>query len=151
MLNLLHIKCFVSKCGVYHILVHDTSTEPIGGATIVYCTHIFDHLDGWPTHLLRLSKGQVSLQFVIQCRFFRWKKHFQIGKRREKDLEPTVEAFTYILPKIEKGLIIEFDMSTKLKWIHDWIISNVRGNLYAFLRAVAIDCNEQATLGCSST
>jgi len=33
------------------------------GATIFYCTHIFDHLEGWATHLLHLSKGQV----VKQC------------------------------------------------------------------------------------
>jgi CCR4-NOT complex subunit CAF16 len=29
------------------------------GATIFYCTHIFDHLEGWATHLLHLSKGTV--------------------------------------------------------------------------------------------
>jgi len=31
----------------------------IRGATIFYCTHIFDHLEGWATHLLYLSKGEV--------------------------------------------------------------------------------------------
>jgi CCR4-NOT complex subunit CAF16 len=35
-----------------------TETE-VRGATIVYCTHIFDHLDGWATHILRLSQGSV--------------------------------------------------------------------------------------------
>jgi CCR4-NOT complex subunit CAF16 len=29
------------------------------GCTIFYCTHIFDELEGWPDHLLLLSKGQV--------------------------------------------------------------------------------------------
>lgn len=29
------------------------------GATIFYCTHIFDHLEGWATHLLHLSQGEV--------------------------------------------------------------------------------------------
>merc|ERR550537_854379 len=29
------------------------------GATIFYCTHIFDHLEGWASHLLHLSKGAV--------------------------------------------------------------------------------------------
>jgi len=29
------------------------------GATIFYCTHIFDHLEGWASHLLHLSQGQV--------------------------------------------------------------------------------------------
>jgi len=33
------------------------------GATIFYCTHIFDHLEGWATHMLHLSKGEV----VRQC------------------------------------------------------------------------------------
>jgi CCR4-NOT complex subunit CAF16 len=27
--------------------------------TIVYCTHIFDGLAGWPTHLLKISLGKV--------------------------------------------------------------------------------------------
>jgi len=31
----------------------------IRGATIFYCTHIFDHLEGWATHFLHMSKGQV--------------------------------------------------------------------------------------------
>lgn len=35
----------------------------IRGATIFYCTHIFDHLEGWATHLLHMSKGEV----VKQC------------------------------------------------------------------------------------
>merc|ERR1719243_270393 len=29
------------------------------GATVFYCTHIFDHLEGWASHLLHLSKGRV--------------------------------------------------------------------------------------------
>lgn len=29
------------------------------GATIFYCTHIFDHLEGWATHFMHLSKGKV--------------------------------------------------------------------------------------------
>lgn len=31
----------------------------IRGATIFYCTHIFDHLEGWATHFMHLSKGKV--------------------------------------------------------------------------------------------
>jgi CCR4-NOT complex subunit CAF16 len=31
----------------------------VRGATILYCTHIFDHLEGWPSHLLHLSQGTV--------------------------------------------------------------------------------------------
>lgn len=29
------------------------------GATIFYCTHIFDHLEGWASHVLHMSKGEV--------------------------------------------------------------------------------------------
>jgi CCR4-NOT complex subunit CAF16 len=29
------------------------------GCTIFYCTHIFDHLEGWASHVLHLSKGEV--------------------------------------------------------------------------------------------
>merc|ERR1711939_882257 len=35
------------------------------GATVFYCTHIFDHLEGWPTHMLHLSKGRVVQQCVL--------------------------------------------------------------------------------------
>lgn len=31
----------------------------IRGATIFYCTHIFDHLEGWATHLLHLANASV--------------------------------------------------------------------------------------------
>jgi len=29
------------------------------GCTIFYCTHIFDHLEGWASHMLHLNKGEV--------------------------------------------------------------------------------------------
>lgn len=29
------------------------------GTTIVYCTHIFDGLEGWATHVVQLSKGKI--------------------------------------------------------------------------------------------
>lgn len=31
--------------------------EALAGCSIVYCTHIFDGLGGWPTHVLRLRPG----------------------------------------------------------------------------------------------
>jgi len=31
----------------------------VRGATILYCTHIFDHLEGWASHILHLSQGMV--------------------------------------------------------------------------------------------
>lgn len=30
------------------------------GATVLYATHIFDNLDGWATHILRLHQGMVT-------------------------------------------------------------------------------------------
>jgi CCR4-NOT complex subunit CAF16 len=35
------------------------SESEIRGATILYCTHIFDHLEGWASHMLHMAKGQV--------------------------------------------------------------------------------------------
>merc|ERR1719265_1821653 len=35
------------------------------GATVFYCTHIFDHLEGWPTHMLHLSKGRIVQQCAL--------------------------------------------------------------------------------------
>jgi len=29
------------------------------GCTIFYCTHIFDHLEGWASHMLHMAQGQV--------------------------------------------------------------------------------------------
>jgi CCR4-NOT complex subunit CAF16 len=31
----------------------------VRGATIFYCTHIFDHLEGWASHFLHMSQGEV--------------------------------------------------------------------------------------------
>merc|ERR1719272_676985 len=42
--------------GVLSFLVAESE---IRGATIVYCTHIFDHLEGWATHMLHMSEGSV--------------------------------------------------------------------------------------------
>merc|ERR1712032_1602044 len=42
--------------GILNFLRAETEVR---GATIFYCTHIFDHLDGWGSHLLHMSKGQV--------------------------------------------------------------------------------------------
>merc|ERR1719454_1405647 len=32
----------------------------VGGATVLYSTHIFDGLDDWPTHILHLKQGRVK-------------------------------------------------------------------------------------------
>jgi CCR4-NOT complex subunit CAF16 len=36
------------------------SESEVRGCTIFYCTHIFDHLEGWASHMLHLSQGQVA-------------------------------------------------------------------------------------------
>mmetsp|Transcript_39513 Transcript_39513/g.114390 ORF Transcript_39513/g.114390 Transcript_39513/m.114390 type:complete len:557 (-) Transcript_39513:133-1803(-) len=41
------------------ILTFLKAESELRGATIFYCTHIFDHLEGWASHLLHMSKGQV--------------------------------------------------------------------------------------------
>merc|ERR1712070_209055 len=41
------------------ILAFLKSESEVRGCTIFYCTHIFDHLEGWASHLLHLTKGQV--------------------------------------------------------------------------------------------
>lgn len=41
------------------ILAFLKAESEIRGCTIFYCTHIFDHLEGWASHMLHLSKGGV--------------------------------------------------------------------------------------------
>merc|ERR1712046_223030 len=41
------------------VLAFLRSESEIRGCTIFYCTHIFDYLEGWASHLLHLSKGRV--------------------------------------------------------------------------------------------
>jgi CCR4-NOT complex subunit CAF16 len=47
------------------ILAFLKSESELRGCTVFYCTHIFDHLEGWASHLLHLSKGEV----VRTCAF----------------------------------------------------------------------------------
>ena len=30
------------------------------GVSVIYCTHIFDGLEGWATHMMHLEKGQIK-------------------------------------------------------------------------------------------
>jgi len=46
----------------------------IRGCTVFYCTHIFDELEGWPDHLLHLSKGRV----VRACPFSEVHEYHQL-------------------------------------------------------------------------
>jgi len=41
------------------ILAFLKAESELRGATIFYCTHIFDHLEGWASHLLHMAKGCV--------------------------------------------------------------------------------------------
>jgi CCR4-NOT complex subunit CAF16 len=51
-----------------------TAESELRGATIFYCTHIFDHLEGWATHLLHLSQGHV----VRSCPFDEVEEYTQL-------------------------------------------------------------------------
>jgi len=42
------------------ILAFLKAESELRGCTIFYCTHIFDHLEGWASHMLHLSKGTVA-------------------------------------------------------------------------------------------
>lgn len=42
------------------ILAFLKAESEMRGCTIFYCTHIFDHLEGWASHMLHLSKGTVA-------------------------------------------------------------------------------------------
>lgn len=44
------------RSDLLNFLRRETESRP---CTIVYCTHIFDGLAGWPTHLLKMSLGKV--------------------------------------------------------------------------------------------
>jgi CCR4-NOT complex subunit CAF16 len=44
------------RSDLLNFLRQETDSRP---CTIVYCTHIFDGLAGWPTHLLKISLGKV--------------------------------------------------------------------------------------------
>jgi CCR4-NOT complex subunit CAF16 len=41
------------------ILAFLRAESTLRGCTIFYCTHIFDHLEGWASHMLHLSQGKV--------------------------------------------------------------------------------------------
>src|SRR5271169_49877 len=44
------------RSDLLNFLQRETESRP---CTIIYCTHIFDGLAGWPTHLLKISLGKV--------------------------------------------------------------------------------------------
>src|SRR5271169_6522901 len=44
------------RSDLLNFLRQETDSRP---CTIIYCTHIFDGLAGWPTHLLKISLGKV--------------------------------------------------------------------------------------------
>mmetsp|Transcript_488 Transcript_488/g.950 ORF Transcript_488/g.950 Transcript_488/m.950 type:complete len:481 (+) Transcript_488:235-1677(+) len=50
------------------------------GATILYCTHIFDHLEGWATHMLYFSQGQVKRS----CTFDDFTEYHELVKSGER-------------------------------------------------------------------
>mmetsp|Transcript_4053 Transcript_4053/g.9532 ORF Transcript_4053/g.9532 Transcript_4053/m.9532 type:complete len:563 (+) Transcript_4053:59-1747(+) len=70
------------------------------GATIFYCTHIFDHLDGWASHLLHLAKGEV----VRFCPFDQVTDYSQfIAEGNPTPLYSTVRKWIYAEYATEVG------------------------------------------------
>merc|ERR1719183_1799620 len=51
-----------SREGILNFL---RAESELRGCTVFYCTHIFDHLEEWPTHMLHLSKGHVAQQCAL--------------------------------------------------------------------------------------
>jgi CCR4-NOT complex subunit CAF16 len=66
-----------SRDGVLAFLKSECETY---GATIVYCTHIFDHLEGWPSHIMFMSKGRIA-QHAAMDDIPEFKKLLADGKR----------------------------------------------------------------------
>lgn len=46
----------ITRCRLFDFL----KKEAAGGATVFVCTHVFDGLEGWPTHFLHLRDGAVA-------------------------------------------------------------------------------------------
>jgi CCR4-NOT complex subunit CAF16 len=62
------------------------------GCTVFYCTHIFDELEGWPDHLLHLSKGNV----VRACHFSEVEDyHKSIAEGCSTPLYSTIRKWIY--------------------------------------------------------
>lgn len=62
-----------------HILQFLTQSSISNAVTILYATHIFDNLSGWPTHVAHMANGRVvammeaqSLQASLQSLAHRW-------------------------------------------------------------------------------
>jgi CCR4-NOT complex subunit CAF16 len=36
--------------------------------TVLYCTHVFDGMASWPTHIMHVgARGNVSIQLLAEC------------------------------------------------------------------------------------
>eukprot|EP01097_Dermamoeba_algensis_P002943 TRINITY_DN2174_c0_g1_i1.p1 TRINITY_DN2174_c0_g1~~TRINITY_DN2174_c0_g1_i1.p1 ORF type:complete len:291 (-),score=43.62 TRINITY_DN2174_c0_g1_i1:85-957(-) len=87
------------------LLSYLTSETQKNGVTIVYATHIFDGLAEWPSDILHLSNGQVSLFSPL------------------KEIQPQLDQIqqtnkTYnspLLTLVEKWLRVELEQKRKLK------------------------------------
>jgi CCR4-NOT complex subunit CAF16 len=101
--------------------------------TIVYCTHIFDGLAAWPTHLLKMSLGRVTAFNDIMEIVGRWKgdsansalyevclawlreDKLERGRRGEERRKRWID-----LPEEVRGPIIEPDASTAATRVERW-------------------------------
>merc|ERR1711953_873506 len=58
------------------ILAFLKAESEVRGCTIFYCTHIFDHLEGWASHVLHLAQGRV----VRACEMAEIEEYTQLCK-----------------------------------------------------------------------
>ena len=56
----------MTECGWQALLTFLKAESQVRGATIIYCTHIFDGLESWATDLVFVTKGAVSSHSTMQ-------------------------------------------------------------------------------------
>jgi len=70
------------------------------GATIFYCTHIFDHLEGWASHMLHMAKGAV----IKACPMSDLKDYEQLlAQGHPTPLYTTVRQWIYAEYEVDAG------------------------------------------------
>jgi len=80
------------------------------GCTVFYCTHIFDHLEGWASHMLHLSKGEV----VRACAFEEIEEYSQLcADKCPTPLYSLIRNWIYAEYKMDNGAKPWRDMDEK--------------------------------------
>jgi CCR4-NOT complex subunit CAF16 len=71
------------------------------GSTILYCTHIFDGMDDWPTHSIFMAEGRIQnlLSHPLPRPLYQMALDFMLESRQRTDnsnqanAEPLIEEF----------------------------------------------------------